>query len=112
MPTDKPKPTIDQSLKTFGVWLRATTQKIAPHFGFIYLSIMLVGITGVVYIVSQTMQSTDTGEGIGSTEKLSAYTMSFDRTTITKVQTLSNQNGSLDVTLPSGRINPFSESVY
>lgn len=112
MPTDKPKPTFDESLKTLVAWLRSTVQKIAPHFGFIYLIVMLIGITAVVYIVSLTMQSTDIGEGTATNEKLSEYTIVFDRATIAKVQTLSNQNGSLNVALPSGRINPFSESVY
>jgi len=73
---------------------------------------MLIGITSVVYIVSQTMQSTDVGQGTVTNQKLSEYVITFDRPTIVKVQALRSDNGSLNVTLPTGRINPFSESVY
>ena len=112
MATDISKIDMKQSLADLTLSLRSLAQKISPHLGFIYLTFILIGITSVVYIVSQTMQSTDVGQGAITSQKENEFVIPFDRTTISKLQTLSNENSSPSVSLPSGRINPFSESVY
>jgi hypothetical protein len=111
--SNKPtKPTMQQSLGELIVSLRELGAKLMPHIGFIHLVIVLAGITAVVYMVSQTMQSTDVGAGTATNEKINEYTIPFDQTTITKIKSLSTNTGSPSVELPHGRINPFSESVY
>lgn len=106
------KPTLRQSFNDLLISLKTFGAKISPHFGFIYFALMLAGITAVVYITTQTMQSTDVGQGTEANQKMSEYTITFDQSTITKLKTLSGENNSPTITLPSGRINPFSESIY
>ena len=107
--TKAQKPTIKQSFADLTVSARAVLLKLSPRFGYIYFVLMLLGITSVVYIVSQTMQSTSIGEGVSTSQKLSEYTITLDQSTISQVKALSNNNSSPSVTLPTGRINPFAE---
>lgn len=108
----KPKPTMQQSLAELETSARSLWVKVSPHLGFIYLTLMLLGITFVVYLVTQTMGSTDIGQGTVTNQKATEYVIPFDKTTIAKVEALSNENSSPTIVLPTGRINPFSESVY
>lgn len=108
-----PKPTMQQSIADLTGKLRTISAKVLPHFGFIYLSLILVGITAVIYLVGQTMQSSDVGNAAITKEKEGEYTtlFLFDPTTRMQIKNLSDDNNST-ATLPHGRINPFSESVY
>jgi exopolysaccharide biosynthesis protein len=96
------------------VSLHGLVSKVAPHLGFIYLALVLTGITATVYIVNQTMQSTDPGQGTVTKEKATEYVslFNFDTATVNKIRQLTTTSGNTDSSLPSGRINPFSESVY
>lgn len=107
-----PKPNFQQSIADITASLRSLMIKVSPHLGFTYLVFMLIGITTVVYVVSQTMQSTDVGQGTVTNQKMNEYVIPFDQTTISKLRTLNSDNTSPVVSVPSGRINPFSESVY
>lgn len=109
---DTTKPTLQQSLNDVIASVRAFTTKVAPHLGFLYLSFVLGSITVVVYIVSQTLQSSDIDQTTTTNAAVSQYDISFDKATISKVQALSNNNAVPSAALPTGRINPFSESVY
>lgn len=106
------QPSMQQSIVELQTALSEFWAKITPHLGFIYLTFMLISITFVVYLVTQTMQSTDIGQGAATNEKATEYVIPFDKTTIEKVEVLSNENSSPTIALPAGRINPFSESVY
>lgn len=103
---------MQQSIAELTSSLRSFGAKLMPHIGFIHLVIVLAGITAVVYMVSQTVQSTDVGAGTATNEKLNEYVIPFDQATITKIKDLSSHTSSPDASLPHGRINPFSESVY
>lgn len=109
---DTQKLTMKQSIADMTASLRSLMAKVSPHLGFIYLALILIGITSVVYIVSQTMQSTDVGQGTVTNQKMNEYVIPFDQTTVSKLKSLGSDNGSPNATLPHGRINPFSESVY
>jgi hypothetical protein len=111
-PQKDSKPTLQQSIAEIVVVLRALVAKISPHFGFMFFSLMLIGITSVVYIVNQTMQSASTGQSATAEKTASDYSIQFDQATITKLKNLSDTNATSGVTLPSGRINPFSETSY
>jgi exopolysaccharide biosynthesis protein len=109
---NKPKPSVQQSLAEFTASLRSFGAKVMPHIGFIHLVIVLAGITTVVFMVSQTIQSTDVGAGTATSERLNEYSIPFDQATITKIKDLSSHTSTPSAALPHGRINPFSESVY
>ncbi len=106
------KPTLKQSFADIVASLRVVFAKVSPRLGFIYFSILLAGITGVVFITTQTMQSTDIGQGTEATQKMNEYLIPFDQSTVAKLKALNSEGSSLKVTVPTGRINPFSESVY
>lgn len=110
----KNQPSMQQSMADLVLAIRSLTSKVVPHLGFIYLSLMLLGITTVVYLVGQAMQSSEIGQASITKEKEAEYTslFVFDPTTLKQIKTLGNENSSAAMTLPSGRINPFSESVY
>lgn len=91
---------------------RSMGAKILPHLGFIYFTLMLTGITAAVFLITQTIQSTDIGQGTATNQKLSEYAIPSDQATISKVKALSENTTSSSTALPGGRINPFSESVY
>lgn len=107
-----PKPTLQQSFASTVAMVQPVVQKIIPHLGFAFLICMLLGVTAVVFLVGQTMQLTSTGEDTATSQALSEYAIPSDQATISKLQALSNDNTSPNITLPGGRINPFSESVY
>ena len=109
---DSTKPNFQQSIKGLTDYFQALMVKISPRLGFAYLVLMLIGVTSVVYMVSQTMQSVDAGQGTVTNQKLSEYVIPFDQVTISKLKQLNSDNVSPNVSLPSGRINPFSESTY
>lgn len=108
------KQTFQQSFADATVSLRELGAKISPHLGFIYLAFILAGVTATVFVVNQTMQSTDLGAAAVTSEKANEYVslFNFDASTANKIKLLSTTNGTDTITLPSGRINPFSESVY
>lgn len=111
-PTSPNKPTLKQSLSDFTNSLNSLAQKINPKLGFIYFCLLLIGITFVVYLASKTMQSTDTGGSAATSQKVAEYSIPFDKKTITKIKSISTKNESPNISLPTGRINPFSESLY
>lgn len=87
-------------------------KKLEPKLSFVYAVILLLGLTFVVYLVSQTLNgnsSTSTVQN-SSEVQIDDYSVSFDQPTISKIQELDdNSSSNTSITLPAGRINPFAE---
>lgn len=103
--------TLQQSFEEIMSSLRSLGAQIAPHLGFIYVIIMLLSITMVVYSVTQIMQLTNTPSSTPTTSSAGDYTITFDKKIILKIESL-NSATAPNSTIPGGRINPFSEGVY
>ena len=86
--------------------LKALLEKLRPHIGFAYTILLVLGLAAVGYFVLQTLHSSDAINTSESRDK--SYSLNFDYTTMSKVHALNNTD-TVTITLPSGRINPFSE---
>ncbi|OYW42640.1 hypothetical protein B7Z28_01355 [Candidatus Saccharibacteria bacterium 32-45-3] len=90
--------------------LKKASYVALTHLGFIVVIIMLA-IIG--YSITQTSsminEATDTEDSSTIVKSIVPSTTSFNKTTIEQVNRLSDQDRSSDISLPGGRINPFSE---
>jgi len=106
---DKPKQSLSDSFKDISLQVKAFWQRVQPHLGFMYATVLLLGITYVVYIVTQSLNS-NIAPSAATPHATNDFSIRFDDATINKVRALSgNGSANTNVTLPEGRINPFSE---
>lgn len=85
---------------------KAFLNTVRPHLGFAYTLVLLTGVAAAGYLVLQTLHSSDAVSTSDSRDK--SYSLDFDLTTMSKVHKLNNTD-NVSVSLPDGRINPFSE---
>ena len=88
------KKTVQQLYADTVVSLRKVGQQVLPRLGYIYILLL---VCSLAYVVP--------GADITTTN----FTMSFDTATIAKVKALNGNTTNMNVSLPSGRINPFAE---
>lgn len=78
---------------------------IRRHLVIFFISVTLSALIYAVISVNSVLQDTAVSEELPAT----TYSTSFDRTTITKIEALNSSSQTPTITLPSGRINPFTE---
>lgn len=75
-----------------------------------HLVLMFIVLTLSALIYAVIMVNTILQQGLSNTESTNGkYDSRFDETTITKINVLNNRDQTPSITLPGGRINPFSE---
>ncbi len=108
-----PKKTFAQLLADTKSSLYKIGQKILPRLGYLYILLLVCAVAYVISTVNQTFDlssSSNTTSTTPSPDTSSTnFTFSFDAATVAKVKALSSGQANMTVTLPSGRINPFSE---
>ena len=109
------KKTVQQLYADTVVSLRKVGQQVLPRLGYIYILLLVCSLAYVVSTVNQTfdsadaLSSSDTAPLPGADITTTNFTMSFDTATIAKVKALNGNTTNMNVSLPSGRINPFAE---
>ena len=106
--SEKKPVSLGQSLAGIKGSLKHISSKLSPHIGFVLIVILLLGITSVVYFVSQSIQSTSMVNSNQQTNG-SGFLIKFDQATIEKVRALNDRPVAPTINLPNGRINPFIE---
>ncbi|MGH7196798.1 MAG: hypothetical protein ACREGJ_03480 [Candidatus Saccharimonadales bacterium] len=83
---------------------------LALHHYFVFLLLLLLGLTLAVYQVNQIL-SMPTDENYRQEKLSSGLKVRFDQDTIEKVKSLqkSSEQATGSEPLPAGRINPFAE---
>lgn len=81
---------------------------IGAHGAIIFVVLSLGLLTYSVYAVQLILSSPEDSDYRGLLETQGIRTR-FDQATIDKVNQLRNSQQAVDLTLPPGRINPFSE---
>jgi hypothetical protein len=111
----KPKQTISQQLADMKGGLRKIGQQISPRLGYFYILLLVCAVAYVVSTVNQTFDQSGTiSSNVNSSQSAqdastTDFTFSFDAATVAKVKALSSGAANMSVSLPAGRINPFSE---
>lgn len=108
MKNDTPaqKKTFQQSLSEAGELFRKLAKSFSAYAGFTYLVMLLVGITMVVFLVTQGLQQNTTSADL-SQKQSASYSLIFDQTTIQRIKALASKTQT-----PSpnpNRPNPFTE---
>lgn len=75
------------------------------HLVLMFIVLALSALIYAVVMVNMILQQSSAGESTAG----SKYELRFDQETIDKIDDLRSRDQAVDVTLPSGRINPFSE---
>lgn len=105
MKKDQPiaKKTAQASLSDIGKSLSKLTRDLARYTGFIYVVILLVGITTAVYVVSQSLGAQLSPESTDISGNQD-FSLTFDQATVKRINSPSAESATT-----TGRVNPFSE---
>lgn len=102
-PASKKSPKLDMAQLTTLVMPLA--RFIRRHLVIFFISITLSALIYAVISVNGVLQDTTVSEELPVT----TYSTNFDRTTISKIEALNSSGQAPTITLPLGRINPFTE---
>jgi len=90
--------------------LKKHGETLAGHLGFIVVIIMLAIIGFSIAQTSKIIgEATTSSDGSSAVKSIIPPISSFNKTTIEQINNLSDQTKSSVISLPGGRINPFSE---
>ncbi len=93
------------TLDSLNATLKSTSKSLQLHLGFIITVILLLVLVYNVYAVNSALLNQSSNISTAD----STVVQNFDKATVIKIQTLRNTTSPNDISLPSGRINPFSE---
>jgi hypothetical protein len=95
------------STKDMLVKLKQSVQVLVEHSGFVLLLLLIVVLGYAVLNVGSALNAE--AETTDAAPSSSGYVANFDPITRKKIDELNSEQTPTEITLPAGRINPFSE---